>query len=72
MEKVIEYTITEGMFLGAFGRNPKSESEFRDFARYCEKGLDSQIDWDIVISTAKEATEKDYPEESNEETQVTE
>lgn len=55
-EYKIEFVISEGDFEHTFARKPVSETEFEEFCHLCEKGLkNGHIDWDIVLSCAKEA-----------------
>ena len=59
MEKVIELSVTEGDFEKVFDRKPKDQEEFEGFARYCEKGVHSQLDWDIIFDCIKDAMKRD-------------
>ena len=54
MEHKIEYVISEGDFEHALGRKPNDQAEFEEFAHYCGKGLEAQIDWTVVVNCAKE------------------
>ena len=49
------YEIGEGDFEQAFGRKPKDDGELDDFAHYCYKGMEAQLDWDIIYKCAREA-----------------
>ena len=56
-ESIIAIHIFVENFEQVFGRKPESESEFKDFCYYFKKGLEYNIDWDIVFTCAKEAVE---------------
>lgn len=55
METKIEYILTEDDFEFAFNRKPKTKEEFTAFCYLCKKGLDAQIEWDVVVKEAREA-----------------
>lgn len=44
-------------FETCFGRKPKDENEFLNFARLCQKGLEAQ-DWDIIYQCVREEMKK--------------
>jgi len=41
-------------FIHAFERTPLNKDEFMKFCHFCEKGLEAQIDWTVVVNCAKE------------------
>lgn len=50
--------VTVGDFEFAFKRKPKDIEEWENFAHYCKNGMDAQLDWDMIITCAKQAMEK--------------
>ena len=56
-EHKIEYIISVKDFEHAFNRYPESQDEWENFKHYCEKGLEAQIDWGIIIEEAKDNME---------------
>ena len=44
-------------FIHTFSRNPSKE-EFDEFTELCKKGIQAQIDWDIIFSCTKEEINK--------------
>jgi hypothetical protein len=54
MEEHIGYTITEDDFYQSVGRYPKNREEFHTFVHYLKKGIDSQLDWDILYKCTKD------------------
>ena len=56
-ESKIEYEIGVSDFEHVFKRIPKTQEEYDDFFHYCKRGLDSQIDWSVLMECAKEAME---------------
>lgn len=46
--------ISQEDFKQIMGREPEDVNEFLDFAYLCEKGVESQLDWDIIYKCAKE------------------
>lgn len=58
MEKAIELTVTEHDFYSVFNRKPSNQEEFEEFARYCEKGVHSQLDWDIIFDCVKQVPKR--------------
>jgi hypothetical protein len=56
MRKII-IEIDEHDFEFAFGRKPTKE-EFEKFVNCCEKGIHSQLDWNIILSETKEIMKK--------------
>ncbi len=57
MEENLNIVVSDGDFEACLGRKPKDESEFEDFVHLCRKGLESQIDWDIIYQCAKDEME---------------
>jgi len=53
-EEDFNISVCEGDFEQAMGRPPKDQEEFDEFAHLCKKGLEAQIDWDIIYRSAKE------------------
>jgi len=58
MEEEFGIGVCDSDFESCFGRKPKDEDEFYDFAHNCRKAVESQIDWDIVFSVVKEEMEE--------------
>ena len=54
-EAKFTYEIGVGDFESVFKRKPKDQDEFDNFAHYCKKGMDRQLDWTIICNCAKEA-----------------
>ena len=48
----IEYEVDEDDFSFAMGRKPLMDAEWEDFCWLVKKGLDAQIDWDIIMTCA--------------------
>jgi hypothetical protein len=48
----ITHTIGLEDFLQAIGRKPKDQKEFDRFVELIGKGIDAQLDWDILYSSA--------------------
>ena len=53
-EENIQIPITSDCFEAYVGRPPKNEEEFLDFVRLVEKGLDGQVDYDILYKCTAE------------------
>lgn len=47
---VIILSINE--FVSSTGRKPKNQEEFDDWCHYMAKGIEAQLDWDILGSCA--------------------
>lgn len=58
-EYKIKFVITVNDFEAAFDRKPENEDEFDNFCHYCRKGVEAQIDWDIVFSCARDTVESE-------------
>lgn len=54
MEKNFDIGVSDGDFEHCLGRKPKDEDEFLDFVHRCQKGIESQIDWDIIYECVRE------------------
>jgi len=53
-EENIQIPITSDCFEAYVGRPPKDEEEFNDFVRLVEKGLDGQVDYEILYKCTAE------------------
>ena len=54
MEKTFSFGTDEKEFEHYVGRKPKDKNEFLDWVRLVEKGVQSQVDWDVIGECAKE------------------
>ena len=50
----IEFNIGKDEFIQIIGRKPKNKDELDKFCHSIKKGMDAQLDWDIIYSNAKE------------------
>ncbi|MEC9492052.1 hypothetical protein [Flexistipes sp.] len=64
-EENIQIPVNSDCFESYVGRPPKSEDEFYDFVRLVEKGLDGQVDYEILYKCTAEnfSSELDEDEE---------
>ena len=46
-------------FEHAFGRKPKNQEEWENFAHYCKNGVEAQLDWTIIMDCAKDEMKED-------------
>ncbi|MBN1489918.1 MAG: hypothetical protein JXA69_08375 [Phycisphaerae bacterium] len=54
-EHTITFTLCEGDFEISMNRKPRSQREFDDWAKLCEKGLaNGPLDWGIVYACARQ------------------
>lgn len=52
------FDIDDADFLAAVGRMPKDNNELEKFCHAIEKGIDAQLDWEILYECAKEELKK--------------
>lgn len=46
-------------FTHTMERKPKNKAELERFIHLCEKGLEAQIDWEMIYNCAKEELENE-------------
>jgi len=56
-EYKIAFSVIEEDFERVFKRKPINEDEFWEFGRMCRKGMENQIDWDIIFDCVKDEME---------------
>lgn len=49
-----EYEVSEDMFKHYVGRKPKSKDELQEFADLTYKGMEAQLDWNIIYKCASD------------------
>jgi hypothetical protein len=58
MKKIKDYsyiiTLSEDGFESSVGRKPRNQDEFDEWGYYMKKGIDAQLDWDILENCAGE------------------
>lgn len=50
----IKLPISKLDFEETMGRPPKNNTEMEEFVRLCRKGIEAQLDWQIIFNSAKD------------------
>lgn len=62
-EEKIPISVDSNTFEAYVGRPPKDEEEFNDFVRLVEKGLDGQVDFNVLYKCTAENFSSEEDEE---------
>lgn len=59
----ITFELNQADFFVAMKRYPKDNGEFDDFVHYIKKGMEAQLDWDILYDCTRDAMGSDDEDE---------